>query len=106
MKNFFQLPDYTGEEFAETLLSGSGFRLERIVSRGDSSPEGFWYDQEEDEYVLLLQGQAVLEYPGDQLVSLKPGDQLVIPAGCRHRVAKTSASPPAVWLTIFGQFSS
>ena len=74
-----------------------GVRIERIVSYGQSSPEGFWYDQAWDEWVLLIQGSAELDL-GEQCISLKPGDHLLIPAGQKHRVSKTDPDQPTIWL--------
>ena len=75
------------EEVFETLVSSDCVRIERIVSDGHASPEGFWYDQVESEWVLLLKGSAVLRIDGkDEPVFLKPGDWIDIPAHARHRV--------------------
>ena len=95
------LPDAGGAERIETLAATAGARIERIVSMGQASPEGFWHDQDDTEYVLLLAGTARLRIAGeDGARVLCPGDYLVLPAHCRHRVEATSRDPPAVWLTI------
>lgn len=89
-----------GERF-DALLTRPGLRIERILSTGQSSPEGFWYDQAEDEFVLLLAGAARLCLEGSgEAVQLAPGDWMHLPAGCRHRVEWTSADPPALWLAV------
>lgn len=102
---FFDVPDeLPDQEVFEVLMEGrkeGGFRLERILSCGQVSPDGFWYDQECDEWVLLIQGRARLAFEDGELV-LGPGDSLLIPAGCRHRVTFTSASPPCLWLALHG----
>jgi cupin 2 domain-containing protein len=85
------------EEFI-TLLQTNGVRVERIVSNGQCSPEGFWYDQEENEWVLLLRGTASLEFEDGGRVILKAGDYLGIARHLRHRVGKASAD--AVWLAV------
>ncbi|WP_367871624.1 cupin domain-containing protein [Luteolibacter sp. Populi] len=85
------------ESFA-ALVAGKDFELEEIVSRGAASPEGFWYDQERSEWVLLAKGEATLRFERDELVELKAGEYLLIPAGVRHRVERTSAD--AVWLAL------
>lgn len=85
------------EEFHQ-LLQGKSFRLEHIVSHGECSPPGFWYDQEEEEWVTLLRGEATLAYDDETTLSLRPGDAVLIPAHRRHRVA--SVSPDAVWLAL------
>ena len=95
------LADATAAERVRILLAVGGARIEQIVSAGQASPEGFWYDQDDTEYVLLLAGTARLRIAGeDRARVLCPGDYLVLPAHCRHRVEATSRDPPAVWLTI------
>jgi len=93
------LPEKAVDEHFQTLLERPGVRLERIVSDGQVSEPGFWYEQSEDEWVLLLQGEAVLEYGDGTRVELTLGDSLLIPAGLRHRVAYTA--PRTVWLALF-----
>nr|WP_157064218.1 cupin domain-containing protein [Methylobacterium tarhaniae] len=76
-------------------------RIERIVSTGQASPPGFWYDQPWDEWVVLLSGSAGLQIAGEpEPRRLAPGDQLFIPAHLRHRVAWTSPDAPSVWLAV------
>lgn len=101
--NFFQrVPERLEEEEFLTLAQGGGCRVERIVSTGQSSPEGFWYDQEEHEWVMVLKGRAGLEFEGeDGVTELGPGDFRNIPAHCRHRVAWTSSDEPTVWIAVF-----
>lgn len=99
MKNLFVLPDFLpDEEVTEILLQNDTIRVERILSSGQSSPPGFWYDQEEDEYVAVLKGRAVLLINA-QKITLEEGDSLLIPAHQKHRVELTSN--PCVWLCIF-----
>jgi cupin 2 domain-containing protein len=89
-----------GERFDE-LLTLPGFKIERIVSTGQSSPPGFWYDQGWTEWVLLLSGAATVELEGEaEARELVPGSYLHIPPGCRHRVAWTSEDEPTVWLAV------
>lgn len=85
-------------EILETLLARPGLRLERIISRGCPSPDGWWYDQPQDEWVMLAAGSAVLEIEGRDEVALEPGDHLCLPARLRHRVARVSED--AVWLAL------
>lgn len=99
---FAEIPAELDAELSEHLLSRSGVRIERIVSRGHRSPEGFWYDQDEDEWVLLLSGSAGIVYEGrGSVVTLKPGDHVEIPAHTRHRVEWTDPDQDTVWLAIF-----
>jgi len=97
------LPAPGAEESFETLLTAAGFRVERIVSQGHASPPGFWYDQPEDEWVLLVAGAARLTFEGDEAapVELTPGSHLHIPARRRHRVDWTDPAGPTVWLAIY-----
>jgi cupin 2 domain-containing protein len=100
--NIFEhvLRDAVDEEFAE-LVAAEGVRIERIVSTGQASPPGFWYDQEWSEWVLLLSGSAGLLFEGEPTPrELKRGDYLLIPAGRRHRVEWTDATEPTIWLAV------
>lgn len=98
---FDKIPPALPEELVETLCHSKGLRVERIVSRGHASPPGFWYDQERDEFVLLLSGRARLEFDGSRpAVELAPGDWLVISAHERHRVSWTDRHQPTVWLAV------
>jgi cupin 2 domain-containing protein len=88
------------EQFSE-LLRTPHVRIERIVSTGQASPPGFWYDQEESEWVLVLAGSAALLVEGETAPRvLTPGDYLQIPAHTRHRVEWTSVGQPTVWLAV------
>ena len=95
-------PSGLPEEVSQTLLAGSHLRMERIVSHGQQSPPGFWYDQDQAEWVAVLKGEALLLFEGDeQPVRLGPGDHLTIPARRRHRVDWTTPDGPTVWLAVF-----
>lgn len=105
MDNIFSVPEAArktgGDEFFENMLSGSGrFRMERVVSYGQTTPEGVWYDQHQDEWVAVLEGSAKIGYPDGTEVSLEKGDSLFFPKGASHRVTYTSA--PCIWLAVFG----
>ncbi|MFC1580176.1 cupin domain-containing protein [Thermodesulfobacteriota bacterium] len=89
------------EEVSETLCATECVRIERIVSRGHSSPEGFWYDQERNEFVLVLQGSAGLKIEGQSdIVVLNKGDYLNIGAHVKHRVEWTDPDCETIWLAI------
>lgn len=99
---FADIPNDLPDELIDTLVQGASFRLERIVSRAHHTPDGQWYDQQEDEWVVLLRGEAGLQIAGEpQLRVLKPGDHILLPAHCRHRVAWTAAEGDTVWLGLF-----
>ena len=96
------LPDAAVAECVNTLLTRSGLRIERIVSRGQASPPGFWYDQPEAEWVLLLTGGARLRFADEtEARRLGPGDWVDIAPRRRHRVDWTDATVTTVWLAIF-----
>lgn len=99
---FSTLPDARVKEVVHPLLTAKGVRLERIVSHGQASPPGFWYDQSEAEWVIVVAGAARLEIAGRaDDVALGPGDALLLPAHCRHRVSWTDPERPTVWLALF-----
>jgi cupin 2 domain-containing protein len=100
--NLFEgIPSTLDAELVERIASGRGVRIERIVSRGHASPDGFWYDQDENEWVVLLCGGAVLRFEGHDDITLRPGDHVDIPAHTRHRVQWTAADVDTVWLAVF-----
>ncbi len=96
--NLWTLPPDRGEETVQVLHQSQRVRVEKIVSYGQVSPEGFWYDQPEDEWVSVLEGSAVLR-AGEQLVHLSRGESFFLPAHLRHRVERTSS--PCIWLCVF-----
>jgi cupin 2 domain-containing protein len=96
------LPAARGGEVTETLLAAPGLRIERIVSHGQASPPGFWYDQADAEWILLLAGAARLRFADEERDRvLVPGDHLDIAAHRRHRVSWTDPTQPTVWLAVF-----
>lgn len=95
-----KLPQPQEEELVELLSQSPHMRIERIISTGQTSPEGFWYDQEEEEFVSLLTGSAILAF-ADHTVQLNAGDYLIIPAHVKHRVEYTSKNPVCIWLCAF-----
>ena len=91
----------TAEEKVDTLYERPGLRIERIVSTGQATPDGEWYDQDSDEWVLVVKGRARVRIDGEaQDRELGEGDFVFLPAHCRHRVAWTQREPPTVWLAI------
>ncbi len=103
LRNVFRdIPSPLSEEWVEVLASRGAVRIERIVSRGHASPSGFWYDQDENEWLMLLAGSAGIAFEGQsEPVSLCPGDCLEIPAHARHRVAWTERDRETIWLAVF-----
>ena len=103
MKNLFSsLPASLPEEAVDLLVDSDSVRIERIVSTGHKSDAGFWYDQAENEFVIVLKGKAVMRFAGEaQEITMGPGDFLNIPAHQKHRVESTCANEPTVWLAVF-----
>jgi cupin 2 domain-containing protein len=97
---FAELPPRLPEELFTTLLDSASIRIERIVSHGQASPDGFWYDQPQHEWVVVLKGAARLRFE-DEMIEMKPGDFVNIPAHKRHRVEWTTPDEPTVWLAVF-----
>ena len=101
-KNLFtEAPFNPDSEYLDKILEKPGVKLERIVSHGHRTPDDKWYDQSVDEWVVLLSGAATLQFEdNDQLIEMKPGDHLCIPANCRHRVEWTEENQESVWLAL------
>ena len=93
-------PADMAEEVFTTILQTNGLRIERIVSHGQASPPGFWCDQEESEWVVVLEGSAAVQFEHDEPVELRRGSYLNIPAHVKHRVAWTDPNQKTVWLAI------
>ena len=101
MTNIFDLPaQLPTTELFETLLTQENILIERIISQGQITPPGEWYDQTKNEWVILLQGEAELSYEDNSRIKLTKGDYLYIPAHQKHRVEYTSTEPICIWLAI------
>lgn len=101
MNLFENVLTHLPSELIEVLAEGESVRIERIVSTGHSTDPGEWYDQEQDEWVVVLKGEARLRFSDDKVISMRPGDHLLIPAHQRHRVDWTTPIEPTIWLAIF-----
>jgi len=101
LKNLFENinVDQISEEFIE-ILKSNNIKIERIVSNGQTSPKDFWYEQKENEFVLVLEGFAIVEFE-DKELELKKGDFINIKAQEKHRVKYTSLDEATIWLAIF-----
>jgi cupin 2 domain-containing protein len=102
-KNLFAgVPDHLKDELIETIFQTANFRMERIVSLGQHSAEGFWYDQSDNELVILLKGSATLCFEDQsQFISMNPGDYLHIAKNVRHRVEWTDPDQETIWLAVY-----
>jgi len=98
---FEEIPEKIKEELFEQIGGNKKVRIERIISQGQASPEGFWYDQSENEFVLLLSGKAKIIYKTGEEFTLVPGDYLDIKSHCKHRVEWTDEKRKTVWLAVF-----
>ena len=97
--NIFDIPDLPlSEELTIILAENANIRIERIISTGQTTE---WYDQTEAEFVVLLEGNAVIEFENGRSVALSKGDTLLIQPYEQHRVSFTSIQPPCVWLCVF-----
>jgi cupin 2 domain-containing protein len=101
---FWGFPGPMMGEMSETLLNTQHFRLERIISSGQMTPPGEWFDQESNEWVVLLSGNAGLLFEGEtEVCVMRPGDYVQIPAHRRHRVEWTDREQKTVWLALHYQ---
>lgn len=97
--NIYELPGESWpDEIFEIAAKGAGIRVERILSCGQATPPGQWYDQDNDEWVLLVKGSAVLRFEDGAIIELNSGDHMLIPRKCRHRVEHTSS--PCIWIAV------
>jgi len=101
-KNIFDpILENLPEEVFETILTHENIKIEKIISKGHSSPKDFWYDQVQNEWVLLLKGKAKLQFDHDETIELREGDYINIPAHKNHRVEWTDPDEETIWLAIF-----
>ena len=99
--SLYVLPEPSAaHELIERLAGGDGVVIERIVSTGQGTPVGEWLEQDRDEWVVLLEGEAALAFDDGSRLQMRSGDHVLIPAGERHRVEWTRKHPPCVWLAV------
>ena len=103
-RNIFSKPENTKDvpEVFETIFKNRDILIERIITNGSLKTPGEWYDQEKDEWVILIQGSAIIEFKSGKIANLMKGDYILIPAHTKHRVNQTSENPNCIWLTIHG----
>jgi cupin 2 domain-containing protein len=101
MNNIFDaIPENIDTEIFELLAKSDGTRIERIISKGHKSPDSGWYDQETNEWVLVLRGEAILLFEDETSVNLKAGDYINIPAHKKHKVEWTDPEIETIWLAV------
>lgn len=97
---YTRIPADLSNEVFEVLVQGKKVRIERIVSKGHTSPDTGWYDQEQNEWVIVLKGNAAISFENGPVINLDEGEYINIPAHKRHRVINTSIIPETVWLAV------
>lgn len=101
LKNIFEsIPDNLDEEIFEQLIQSDNVKIERIISKGHKSPESGWFDQEKNEWVIVLKGEAVISFENEIDVNLKAGSHINIPAHKRHKVSWTDPKTETIWLAV------
>jgi len=101
MANLFAgLPATLADELNQALVRANSVRIERIVSQGHASADGYWYDQAENEFVLVVQGAARLRFE-DEAIEMRPGDWINVSAHRKHRVEWTDPNQKTIWLAVF-----
>ena len=101
MNNIFEaIPEDLTDERFEPLVESGSVRIERIISKGHTSPQSGWYEQQQNEWVMVLRGEAVLAFSDGKTVTLKDGDFVNIPARSKHKVEWTSPDVETIWLAV------
>lgn len=95
------MPTDLSAEVFETLAQGSNIKIERIISKGHSTPNKEWYDQDQDEWVMVLQGHGILEFESGETLEMKTGDSINIAAHKKHKVKWTDPNQETIWLAVF-----
>jgi cupin 2 domain-containing protein len=97
---FSNIPNTISNEIFDRIIQIKNITIERILSKGHASPTNFWYDQEKNEWVIVLKGHARLKFE-DEIVEMKPGDYITIPVHCKHRVEWTDPKKETIWLAVY-----
>jgi cupin 2 domain-containing protein len=97
---FDSVPEAISGELFSELARGDNVRIERIVSKGHTSPASGWHDQAENEWVIVLKGEATISFESSEEVNLQPGTHLTVPAHKKHKVIWTSPDTETIWLAV------
>ncbi|OIO80120.1 cupin [Candidatus Pacearchaeota archaeon CG1_02_32_132] len=97
---FSEIPKSIPKEVFNSIIDKNGIKIERIISKGHTTEKDKWYNQEKNEWLIILKGNAELEFEDNKKVSLKEGDYVNIPAHTKHRVTKTSKKEETIWLIV------
>jgi cupin 2 domain-containing protein len=98
---FNNISEIIPEEIIDTIIESDSIKIERIISKGHSSPENFWYDQDKSEWIIILKGNAAIEFEDKNIFELRKGDYLNIPAHQKHRVNRTDPQKETIWLAVY-----
>lgn len=99
---FSNIPTDLPDEVFEDIIAGQHCQIERIISKGHSTPKGIWLSQDRNEWVMLLKGSAALLFEDmDDMIVLKPGDYVTINAHTKHRVEWTDTRQETIWLAVY-----
>ena len=97
---FSRIPASLPDEVFETIIKSCNVHIERIISKGHKTGEGQWYDQDKNEWILLIKGSAQIRFEEEKIIGLQPGDYINIPAYKKHRVDWTDSNTETIWLAI------
>jgi cupin 2 domain-containing protein len=101
-KNIFQnIPTSIPEEIFESIVESDFVKIERIISKGQKSPGDFWFDQEKNEWIIVIKGKARLQFENRNIIELSEGDYINIPAHKKHKVDWTDPDNETIWLAVF-----
>lgn len=101
LRNIFEsIPDNLNEEIFENLVQSKDIKIERIISKGHTSPESGWHDQEQNEWVIILKGEAIISFEAEKEIILGAGNYINIPAHTKHKVSWTNPKTETIWLAI------
>ena len=95
-----KIPSELSNELFEIIAKKDSLKIERIISKGHTTPKEKWYDQKFNEFVILIQGSAIISFEDGNNIEMKKGDYINIPKHCKHRVEQTSSNPEAIWLAV------
>ena len=98
---FSNIPESLPNELLKELVSSENCKIERIISKGHTTPEGKWYDQDKNEFVIIFKGNAELLFEeNNKIIKMKEGNYINIPSHTKHRIIKTSLKEETIWLAI------